>query len=205
MIIYGTRTLSSKDRQVTFHCPTCSGPRHGSIVSQRRWFTLYFIPIFPVYSQGEHAECGSCGGTYETSILNYDPTAEQAATRLNFRLLLVMGLAASGRTGPQYMEAVQKAYFDLFEETIPLAQLETDLQNARSSGSDYRDVFLLKGRDFSDRGRQLLTQMVAQILSAAGPLQENDKEIVRQIGVTFKLPKPFVDSVFTSIVPNLYS
>lgn len=205
MIIYGSRTLTSKEHAVSFYCPTCSDHRQGWQMSLKRWFALYFIPIFPMYSQGSHVECGSCGGTFDNEILNYDPEAERRETRANFRLLLVMGVAASGKREPQYLQAIQKAYFDLFEETVPLPNLETELRHAMDMRESYLDVFQIKGRDLNGKGKQLLLQIVAQILSAMGPLSESDKSIVRQIGRTYNLPGNYVESIFASIVPNLYS
>lgn len=205
MIIYGSRTLTSKDRAVTFYCPKCSNHREGWQMSMKRWFALYFIPIFPMYSQGEHVECGSCGGTYDLEILSYDPEAEQRETRANFRLLMVMGVAASGKRESQYLKAVQKAYFDLFEETIPVPNLEAEFRHAMDMRDSYRDVFQIKGRDLNAKGKQLLLQIVAQILSACGPISEGDKDIVRQIGRTYNLPNDYIESIFAAIVPNLYS
>lgn len=205
MIIYGTRTLSSKNRHVSFHCPRCSTAREGAVVKQTRWFTLYFIPVFPVYSQGEHAECGSCGGTYGTEILNYNPAAEQAETHLNFRLMLVMALAASGKTSSIYLDAVKKAYEDVFEDQLAPGMLEQDLRHALNAQADYRDVYTMKGRNLSDKGKVLLLQMVTQILATAGSLSENDKTIVRQIASVLTLPSTYAEAAFGSIVPNLYS
>ena len=60
-----------------FYCPHCAEMdvpfRHQSA---REWFTLYFIPVFPIGGHQEYIECGRCGNTYTTVVLDLVPPTE---------------------------------------------------------------------------------------------------------------------------------
>lgn len=56
---------------VTFFCPKCEGERRGSRRVQRRWFTLFFVSVFPVGKElNEHVKCETCSTTYLPAILD---------------------------------------------------------------------------------------------------------------------------------------
>lgn len=198
MIIYGTRTMNSTEGISPFHCPRCGGQRDGKIQSANRWFTLYFIPVIPMGSAGRYVECTSCAGTYATEILNYDPAAEQAALAMEFRRMLTMILLASGRTQTKYIEAVQNACFDVFEINVPTDEILADLRMAQEARAELRPYLLLKASELSANGKKLLVRVAAQILSAAGPMQDSDKAVVRLVGETIAVPAPYVESALVA-------
>jgi uncharacterized Zn finger protein len=76
-IIFGSRGLTSELGRGEFYCPQCvelNVPyRHKSV---REWFTLYFIPIFPIGGKTTYIECEECRGTFKESVLDVDPPTE---------------------------------------------------------------------------------------------------------------------------------
>jgi hypothetical protein len=80
MIIWGTRGREKTVDYGSFHCPNC---RCSSPYEQRRvstYFTLYFIPLFPISSHGEYVQCGQCSGAYDVAILDITPEQLAAMT-----------------------------------------------------------------------------------------------------------------------------
>jgi len=78
-IIYGSRALTKKINEGQFYCPNCDDVdidyEHKT---SRQWFTLYWIPIFPVGSAIEFIECCECKQTFQESVLDIEPpTAEE--------------------------------------------------------------------------------------------------------------------------------
>lgn len=61
--ISGTRKFSKTvgRSNVQTHCPSCGGIHPWVIVSSWTWFTLFFIPLFPVRHNWE-IHCKVCGG-----------------------------------------------------------------------------------------------------------------------------------------------
>lgn len=69
MIIWGWR---ARDRQIAtgiFHCPGCRASGAYTHRQVARYFTLYFIPLFPTATLGEYVRCLRCGGEFKPVVL----------------------------------------------------------------------------------------------------------------------------------------
>ncbi len=88
IIIYGTRGVTSNLEEGDFHCPHCQNESSYKLKQVRRFFTLFFIPIFPISSGIRYVECGNCGSQYEEAVLDYRPKSTEEALTV---------LAASGQ------------------------------------------------------------------------------------------------------------
>lgn len=73
MIIYGTRGRESTIEQGAFNCPRCGMNRTYQHIQVKRWFTLYFIPIFPIGTVGDYVQCDSCSGTFGAEVKSAMP------------------------------------------------------------------------------------------------------------------------------------
>src|SRR5580765_6964922 len=67
IILFGTRPMISDDPTappVNAVCPRCG--QRTSIVgkSVRSWFTLFFIPVFPVSGTRRFSQCTHCGAQF---------------------------------------------------------------------------------------------------------------------------------------------
>ena len=60
MIIWGLRSRNKILGQVPYMCQQCRRNGFHTIVRSRRWFTLFFIPIFPI-SKVSTSRCNLCG------------------------------------------------------------------------------------------------------------------------------------------------
>lgn len=69
LIIWGTRGRTTDAGQGQFSCPKCQQPTPYTQRKVQRWFTLYFIPIFPIGTATEFVECGYCMGKFQLSVL----------------------------------------------------------------------------------------------------------------------------------------
>jgi hypothetical protein len=70
MIIYGYKHRENQLGTGHFHCFRCEVQRpyrHKKVV---RYFTLFFIPLFPLGTISEYVECQVCGRTYAPGILS---------------------------------------------------------------------------------------------------------------------------------------
>jgi hypothetical protein len=69
MLIWGFKTLFKTLSEGVFHCPRCGGARAYRQRLARRWFTLFFIPVFPYRTDDSHVECTTCKGTFHDTVL----------------------------------------------------------------------------------------------------------------------------------------
>ena len=68
MIIWGSK---AKERTVgggVFFCPGCRLDAAYQSIRVSRYFTLYFIPLFPTSTLGEYVKCNSCSSTFNPGV-----------------------------------------------------------------------------------------------------------------------------------------
>jgi hypothetical protein len=76
IIVWGTRGITSTLQHGEFHCPRCDAREEYKLENVRPFFTLFFIPLFPVGGGQRYVECLGCRGTYREEVLQYKPPSE---------------------------------------------------------------------------------------------------------------------------------
>jgi tetratricopeptide (TPR) repeat protein len=68
-IMFGSRAIVSQDPApaVNARCPRCQRETEIRSKSYRRWFTLFFIPIFPMSGPKKFMQCSGCGAQFQMS------------------------------------------------------------------------------------------------------------------------------------------
>jgi hypothetical protein len=61
MIIWGSKAKAKQVGSGIFFCPNCVAESPYSLVRFSRYFTLYFIPLFPTATLGQYVQCRICG------------------------------------------------------------------------------------------------------------------------------------------------
>lgn len=79
MIIWGSKAKEKEIATGAFYCPQCRQQSSYGHVRVSRYFTLYFIPLFPTETLGEAVLCKSCGSDFNLSVLSYTPEQIEAA------------------------------------------------------------------------------------------------------------------------------
>ena len=59
-ILFGTKTKVERGGTSSEFCPYCNRRTTASILEESKWFTLFFIPVFP-YSEKYFVQCNVCG------------------------------------------------------------------------------------------------------------------------------------------------
>lgn len=67
MIIWGFRARNRVMGQMQYPCSQCGQNSFHTVVRSRRWFTLFFIPVFP-FTKSSISRCNICG--FQTQIDN---------------------------------------------------------------------------------------------------------------------------------------
>ncbi len=70
MILYGYRHKEIEQNTGVFQCPSCGDQRAFKRMKIVRYFTLFFIPLFPLGTTGEFVECQVCRRKYQPDILS---------------------------------------------------------------------------------------------------------------------------------------
>lgn len=94
MIIFGTRPRMKTVGSGSFYCPRCQTTRQYELKQGKNYFTLYFVPIFPMGDLGEFVECQTCHMTFKSDVLKLKqptPKADLAAMLNNVKSNLESG------------------------------------------------------------------------------------------------------------------
>ena len=71
MIFFGTKGRSIKIDSGKFHCPSCKVEKEYEKKYVQDWFTLYFIPVFPIGSKkNEHIKCTEWKDNYHLDVID---------------------------------------------------------------------------------------------------------------------------------------
>jgi predicted Zn-dependent protease len=97
IILFGTKGVVTNDGvRSPGRCPRCG--RDGTLVGKRvrRWFTLFFVPLFPVDGGQTFTQCGQCRASFNGTPRQVAGTVARAEARQTQRAItLYNGLRAS--------------------------------------------------------------------------------------------------------------
>ena len=168
MIIYGTRGLTSIAGTGQFHCPRCGPRRQFNRMAVRRWFTLYFIPVIPLWSSGEYIECAACAGTFGPEAMSYDPAAERREMLEDLKRVLILASIAEGRPTPGRLDAVRYQFEQLGGYHVTDEQIASEAQLAHSAGATLTSYAGQKVFEWSDDLKATLFLACSSIITADG-------------------------------------
>jgi hypothetical protein len=81
LLVFGLTAVFRTVSEGTFHCPQCGGDRAYRRRAGRRWFSVFFVPMVPLWRLGHAVECRTCRGRFPVAALR-TPTAQQMAETL---------------------------------------------------------------------------------------------------------------------------
>ena len=81
LIIMGTKVRLKVLQALVFACPHCRTDRQGALVSLRRWFTIFFLPVIPMGELGRAVRCDTCGNRFDERVLDHATGASLAEAR----------------------------------------------------------------------------------------------------------------------------
>jgi hypothetical protein len=167
--------------QGTFHCRRCGGDRQYRHRAGRRWFTLFFLPVIPLNTVGEHVQCTTCRTRYVTEVLSQPTTAQmQAALPAGMRAaasaMLRSGDPASAVSRQRAIEAVIGSGVPNYDE----AMLNADLMQPFEA---IRPALNQVGGQLTVQAREWYLVEVIRIALADGPLSETERQAALAIGL----------------------
>jgi uncharacterized tellurite resistance protein B-like protein len=195
LIIYGTRGVTSTNRQGKFHCPSCGPDTRFEHKVVRRFFTLYFIPLIPLDQLGEYIECTLCAGTFTNEVLKFDPRAGQEEAEAEFRTVMrrvmIDLMMADGVMEEEELKTVAAIYEKVSGKPLSKRRLDEELKRLEKEGPGGTVAFLRKSQGLlNEKGKQLVMHAALAVAFADGSVQDEEKVLLAQfadaMGLTAK-------------------
>jgi hypothetical protein len=180
LIIFGLRVFYRTIAQGTFHCRRCGGDRQYRHRAGRRWFTLFFIPVIPLNSVGEHVQCTTCRTRYVVDVLQLPTTAQmQAALPAGMRAAVSAMLRSGDPSSPVSRQRAIEAVIGSGVPDYGEATLTADLMQPFEA---IRPALNQVGTQLTIQAREWYLAEVIRIALAEGPLSETERQAALAIG-----------------------
>ncbi len=185
MIIWGSKAVTGNVGGGNFNCPVCAAPRNFEQKRVRRFFTLYFIPLFPTDTLGQYVECTTCQGTFETDVLHYDPAAEERQTEALFMIAvkqMMIGVClADGSVDENEVAQIQAIYERLTGAQVSETDIREEIDAFATNGIDLFGLIDRLVGQLNDQGKETAMSSAYLIAAADGNVDESEWELIQQL------------------------
>jgi uncharacterized tellurite resistance protein B-like protein len=184
MIIYGTTGIKSVVKRGDFYCPNCNilhNYKHRKVV---KWATLYFIPIFPMERVGEYIECQKCFGTWETTVLSFDPLWEQKLM-INYHNAFITSLYAvvksKGYIDPEKKQQALTEFSQFVGKQISMEQLDESFKQIPDDPKDLENIMSLVTGHLNETGNSIILKSAIRVAGSNGGFADSDISLISKI------------------------
>lgn len=200
-LVWGSRGRNKEIGSGEFYCPDCGDHRGYRKIAVTRWFTLYWIPIFPMGKPvGEYIECGTCKSTFNERVLAMDPKAAAekfeaafsiAAKRVMFKMAL-----ADGHIDQSEIDSITQAFANITKRAIDPADIAAELESARDDTRTVTDYLRDVAPGMNDTGKEQVLRSAIAVAKADGHIDDSEVEEMHEIAFALDLPKAYANGIF---------
>ncbi|MFT4551112.1 MAG: uncharacterized membrane protein YebE (DUF533 family) [Verrucomicrobiales bacterium] len=203
MIIWGSKGITGVIGNGQFHCPVCVVQTAYELKRVRRFFTLYFIPLFPISMLGEYVECSRCQGTFEPDILNYDPAVETQQTEALFMIalkqIMIAVCLADGLIDDNEVTQIQAVYERLTGARVGEQDLREEIATISQHGASLFDIVDRLVGQLNDHGKETAMRSAYLIAAADGHVDENEMRLIQGIAQRMGMSPAHLNGVIASL------
>jgi len=198
ILIFGFRARAKNVGHGEFFCAHCGADRSYVLQHIRRWFTLFFIPIFPAGRVlGEQVKCTTCGSAYRPDVLNAPTSAAfsenlRGATRVAAVAMLAAGDVRNEAARTAAVDAARRAGSGSYDDSW----LANDLSAIDASQLEMYLVPLAQG--LSLPGKESFVEQVARVGLADGALSPAESRVIESIGAQLGLSAAHLRGIVVS-------
>ncbi len=191
MIIFGTRGRRSQIGQGEFQCPRCHDTRPYKRMKMRRWFTLYFIPVFPTEAGTEFVECDGCRTTFRPEVLHARlaparQSLEDELRRALARVLASVYVRCSTGTQEQF-DAAGKIFRGVTMNSLPDGPFKKEIADLQAGALDLDKYLASVGTQLSAVQREQLVDGAIAMGRACGVTDLAGDDAIRAIAAALQV------------------
>ncbi len=199
-LIFGFRSRASNISEGEFFCPHCGADRHYVLQRLRQWFTLFFLPIFPIGgSKGEQVKCQTCGTTYRPEVLQMPTSANLTDSIRDTMRVAAVAMLTAGNT---WDFAARQVAVNAIASTGAVgyndANLSEDLLSQHPAQLAAQVATLARG--LNDQGKETFLTRLAEIAAADGPVNDGERSVLDTVGAGLGMSAAHVLGILTAVV-----
>jgi tetratricopeptide (TPR) repeat protein len=125
IILFGSRNIASDDKSepVRTTCPRCSHEVDMKARSVRGWFTLFFIPVFPISGRQSFTQCPNCGAQFPVSPEQLRRRVSENDAQLNQQAIALYNSLRTSPANSITLDQLMKMYASMkeFDQAVSAA------------------------------------------------------------------------------------
>jgi hypothetical protein len=198
ILIWGFRARAKTLSTGEFFCSRCGADRSYVLQHIRRWFTFFFIPLFPVGKVlGEQVKCTTCGTCFRPEVLTTPTSAAfsenlRGAMRVASMSMLGAGDPSNGAARAAAVDAARQTGAETYDETW----LTHDLAALDPSQLGNYLAPLAQGLD--PQGKETFIAQVARIGAADGPLTAPETQVLESLSAALGISAAHLRGIVAS-------
>lgn len=199
-LVWGFRGRPTETAVGRFYCPDCGDHRSYRKMLVKRWFTLYWIPLFPTSTLGEYIECNTCKSTFNDRVLAFDPKTAQEAFEAAFavaakRVMCKMALA-DGEIDQSEIDQITQAFSNITKRDIDPADIAAELEAARADTRPIAEYLTEVAPGLNDTGKELVLRSAIAVAKADGHVDPTEIAELHSLAVALDFPAAYANGVF---------
>lgn len=200
ILIWGTKGRTSAAGEGDFYCPDCNSRHRYTLQEVKRWFTFFFIPIFPMGKLGDYVECNTCRATFNQRVLHMDPDRARAEFEAAFsvaakRVMFKMALA-DGAVDEAEIAQITRAFSNIAKREIDPGDIEAEIEAARADTATVADYLRSVAPQLNDTGKELVMRAAIAVAKADGHVDDSEVAELHALVPALDLPRPYANGIF---------
>ena len=210
ILIFGTRgriTRSSEKDILDKACPNCSADLE--LKDLKKWFTLFFMPVFPFNTLDTFYQCNNCESSYKKSAREalLSNSSEKEALEKEARKLFGVTLVAcmthmaniDGEISDEEIAEINdvKASFHDFSQEI-----DAMVEDVKTSENPEEIVYATLRKSSEELTSQAIMNIIglsAKVLLADGKIDKEEEKLLKEYLLVCGLPKDMYDTVIEKV------
>lgn len=208
MIIFGYSTRLTKARTEDIlknACPSCQG--NLELHDLKRWFTLYFIPIFPFSTIETCYKCDKCKQTYKQEIkkLLHQSQKQREEFKENAQKSLYKSLVACltylAQVDGKICAKEQKQIDSLLKNSKDKTELKKVINHVKKAkDKQYVLKILQEAKQFlTAEGIFFIIAVMARMVLADGQIDKKEEALMKEFLEAFGVPQTTYSSIIESV------
>lgn len=209
MIIWGSkgRISSKKADLLQGACPNCSGDLDLSDL--KKWFTLYFIPVFPYSTVDTFYHCKKCESSYKTeardALLGNGKEREQlknSAIRMFFLSYVACATYMAiidGEMSAEERAMIEKEIEEQSEFKEELVTIFNEIQTSDAPKEPVVTTLRKTSEILTSEGVLLLIMKIAELVLADGKIEDQEEKLMKE----FMLIAGVSDSLYSTVIERV--
>ena len=188
-----------------FHCPNCNTPRTYNKKYVQDWFTLYFIPTFPVGSKkNEHIECEECSSIYHLDVIDHKPglNDEEMASEYEKALqnVLCLMIIADNKVEDEEIKTVSDIFNKLTNDK-KLSKIKITKTITKLKKDDLTvDEYLKDIRPYLNaEHRELIIKAMYLVAGSDGHLDDRESELLMYTAKVLEMTPAHIKGVLSEL------